>query len=179
MENKSIYFANGYEEVAKHFWQVEFNSYLECPFWVHRGVVLLNEEDPLMNELKDQLSGKHEVITKVTLTGITFDAFELVDNCGLNTILIPENVAKQLGLLPESAVKTNEEFVLELMNYSPFGTLSQVFIIEAIRFYSEAVEREGTEASDEDSTKVIFPAAWHGIAVDISRRLKANYEEKQ
>jgi hypothetical protein len=35
--------------------------------------------------------------------------------------------------------QTNEEFVSDLMNYSPVGALCQAFIIEAIRNYSENV----------------------------------------
>lgn len=69
--------------------------------------------------------------------------------------------------------KTNIEMVADLMAVSPYGALSEVFVVEAIRHYSEQV---ASKTPVEDSKALINPVAWHGIAVDIQQRLKENYE---
>lgn len=66
--------------------------------------------------------------------------------------------------------ETNEELMLDLMIHSPYGGLCQAFIIEAVRYYADAVA--ATPAPEDDPKKVINPVAWHGIAVDIKRRLE-------
>jgi hypothetical protein len=75
---------------------------------------------------------------------------------------------------PKKELKTNETFVGELMMFSPYGALCQVFIIEAIRHYSEQVASQPVPA--DDGTGFISEKAWHGIAVDIQQRMKENYE---
>ena len=42
--------------------------------------------------------------------------------------------------------QTNEEFVSDLMNFSPAGALCQVFILEAIQYYSMQI----VEIPDDD-----------------------------
>jgi len=71
--------------------------------------------------------------------------------------------------------KTNEEFVVELMNFSPYGVLCQAFIIEAIRYYADQVS--STPEPTDDTSQFISPKAWHGIAVDITKRMKDRYEQ--
>lgn len=60
----------------------------------------------------------------------------------------------------------NEEFLRFLMTSSPFGAMTQVFIIEAIRYYSEKVASQPAP-SDE---------LWHDVATDIKARLDAKYD---
>jgi hypothetical protein len=71
--------------------------------------------------------------------------------------------------------KTNEEFVADLMRYSPRGVLGQVFVVEAIRFYAEQVVAQGPQESD--GVQFIDPKAWYDIAQDVLKRVKKNYEE--
>jgi len=75
---------------------------------------------------------------------------------------------------PKKELKTNEILLGELMMYSPHGALCQVFIIEAIRNYAERIASTPTPV--EHGNSVISAIAWHGIAVDILARMKANYE---
>ena len=76
---------------------------------------------------------------------------------------------------------TNIDLVVDLMNYSKFGALSQVFIMEAITRYAEqmaqATPEQLTPKAPEDGQEGIsmgFPAqAWIGVAKDIQARLEA------
>ena len=69
--------------------------------------------------------------------------------------------------------KTNEEFVNGLMSYSVYGHLTQVFIIEAIRYYSEKVS--STTEPEDDPRAILSPVVWHRIAVDLNKQLEENY----
>jgi hypothetical protein len=73
--------------------------------------------------------------------------------------------------------ETNEAFVLDLMNQSPYGGLCQGFIIEAIRYYSEQVAK--TPEPVDDGTSFINPVAWRLIAIDISKRMEDQYGAKE
>lgn len=68
----------------------------------------------------------------------------------------------------------NEEFVAELMKFSPKGALGQIFVIEAIRYYSERVVAQGMP--DSDPSQFINPKDWYSVACDVKRRLEVNYE---
>lgn len=69
--------------------------------------------------------------------------------------------------------QTNVEFVTELMELSSYGPLTQVFIIEAIRYYSEQVSN--TPEPPDNITEFINPKLWHKIATDINSKMKARY----
>ena len=64
---------------------------------------------------------------------------------------------------------SNVEFVESIMTYSNFGSLTQVFIIEAIRNYSDSVIADTSVWPD---ASLISQASWKGIAEEI--RLKTN-----
>lgn len=70
--------------------------------------------------------------------------------------------------------KSNEMMVRDLMEVSPYGALAQVFIIEAIRYYSERV---AAQAAVSDPGASLDPAVWHEIAKDVLRRLEHNYND--
>lgn len=70
----------------------------------------------------------------------------------------------------------NSAFINQLMNYSPFGPYVQIFILEALRSYSELVTEQ--PRPEDDFVKIINPARWHDIASDISRQIKERYEAK-
>lgn len=70
--------------------------------------------------------------------------------------------------------KTNEEFISELMCYSRFGALTQVFVIEAISYYAESIAKLPAPVSK--PSDLIDPLVWHMIASDVRAQLVANYE---
>jgi hypothetical protein len=63
------------------------------------------------------------------------------------------------------------------MEYSPYGALGQVFIIEAIRHYSETIRN--TPRPEEHGNGVVSAVTWHDIATDVSKRIKDNYESRR
>jgi len=67
---------------------------------------------------------------------------------------------------------TNTEFVAELMQFSPYGALVQVFIIDAIHKHAKAVSRA---APSEVDRPLICGEAWVGVAKDIKAKLDARY----
>ena len=70
-------------------------------------------------------------------------------------------------------LESNEDLVKDLMNYSPYGALCQVFIMEAIQRYAEQVAASNPE--DYDMGAMIAPEAWIGVAKDIKARCEAFY----
>ena len=80
-------------------------------------------------------------------------------------------------------IKTNEDLVRDLMNYSPYGALCQPFIMQAIREYAQEVvdEEENLlkkEKEDESNGRIsiISTGAWVGIAKDITERMDEFYK---
>lgn len=71
---------------------------------------------------------------------------------------------------------TNEDFISWLLNESPFGPLSQMVIVEAIRYYTEKVSN--TEEPEDKPEEMINPKAWHACCKDIHTKMVANYEGK-
>lgn len=72
-----------------------------------------------------------------------------------------------------TASLTNEEFFNELMSFSQYGPLTQVFVIEAVRFYSEKVS--STPEPAEHGNGMISAIVWHRIAVDVGKALEEQY----
>lgn len=71
--------------------------------------------------------------------------------------------------------QTNVEFVTELMEFSKYGALSQVFVIEALRYYSELISKT---VPKDNPLSLIDPKAWHGVAMEIHEKLVQKYESK-
>jgi len=67
---------------------------------------------------------------------------------------------------------TNEEFVVELMNYSPYGGLVQAFIICGIESYCNDVIKN---AEHIPISGLVSREVWIGIAKDIKAKLDMNY----
>jgi hypothetical protein len=74
----------------------------------------------------------------------------------------------------EKRVKTNEEFIGDLMGYSEHGALIQIFVVEAIRNYAEQVA--ATPTPTDHGTGYISAIAWHGCATEVMEKMKENYE---
>jgi hypothetical protein len=72
--------------------------------------------------------------------------------------------------------KTNMEFVYDLMNFSPFGSLSQLFVIQAIGNYAEAIAKQPKPPVD--TSAMINPRAWHNCAEDVLKRWEGKYGKK-
>jgi len=66
---------------------------------------------------------------------------------------------------------TNEGFILNIMNVSPYGGMCQAFIMEAIRHYSTTVAASAPGPEDPESMAIVSPQLWHAIAVDIRDRI--------
>jgi hypothetical protein len=67
---------------------------------------------------------------------------------------------------------TNEELVLDLMNWSPFGVMGQVFIMTAIQEYAKQVAAQPAV----DQPGMMFSAeTWKAIAIDVDKRCKEFY----
>jgi len=64
---------------------------------------------------------------------------------------------------------TNQEFMEELMTISPYGVLSQAFILEAVRKYSEQVAAADPEIFENG---FIHGPAWQGVARDVLHKLE-------
>lgn len=77
----------------------------------------------------------------------------------------------------------NEEFMSNLMNFSPYGALCQAFIIQALDEYCKIVIAEKDEilkVADKNEKKgkvsIVNQRAWVGIAEDIHARMKEKYQ---
>ena len=66
-------------------------------------------------------------------------------------------------------LECNEDLVVDLLNYSKFGPMGQVFIMEAIRHYA------GQVASGEDVNAPCPPGLWKEIGADVKARCEVFY----
>jgi len=73
---------------------------------------------------------------------------------------------------------TNTEVVVDLMTYSPYGSLSQIMILEAIRHYVEMVAKSPMDENSKAAT-IINPAAWNGCAKNIQERMEVYYRKSR
>lgn len=71
---------------------------------------------------------------------------------------------------------TNQEFLKWVMNFSTHGALAEVFIIEAVRYYSEKVANQPKPEDDDKS--FINPLAWYELGQEINSKMKMKYEKK-
>lgn len=75
----------------------------------------------------------------------------------------------------EKKHKTNTEFVMSIMEFSKFGAISQVFVIEAINDYTNKI----LNASPEQWTfPLISFGAWQNVAKEIKQKLELQYNGK-
>lgn len=86
----------------------------------------------------------------------------------------PENDEERVPVGRE--IKTNEDLVRNLMNFSPFGALAQAFIMQAIQNMCKNVKN--WEPTEEDYRGFVDPDAWKGIAEDIEKRVNEFYKNK-
>jgi hypothetical protein len=65
--------------------------------------------------------------------------------------------------------QTNVEFVTNMMEFSKYGALSQIFILEAIRNWSELVAKGDPAKLD---SPMISGQAWVGVAKEIQQKIQ-------
>lgn len=95
----------------------------------------------------------------------------MIVSCNGTPLMTPEE--KQRKQVEELKKLNNEEFIAFLMMYSPYGALCQIFIIEAIRKYSEIVAQQEDVKDDPDA--IVNPVIWQGIAKDINEKHTMKY----
>lgn len=71
-----------------------------------------------------------------------------------------------------SEIPSNTQFVDNLMNFSRRGALAQLFVLEALRYYSEAV----LASEDWGPQHFISHRAWKDVAAEIKAKLDERYE---
>jgi hypothetical protein len=69
--------------------------------------------------------------------------------------------------------KTNVQIVRDLMEFSKFGALSQMFIIDAITKQAALVAK--SRPSDYPAGGFVEPTAWIGVAKEIEARMAEAY----
>ena len=72
-----------------------------------------------------------------------------------------------------SQTQTNVEFVTELMQFSQYGALAQLFVIDALIKHSAAVA--AADNPQAFSNGLIHGPTWVDCAKDIKRQLDAHY----
>lgn len=70
-------------------------------------------------------------------------------------------------------VQTNVDFVSYIMDFSPYGGLTQAFVIEAIRYYSTFIVEH--TAPEDKPNAYINPKIWYEIAQDVKESYEAKY----
>jgi hypothetical protein len=66
---------------------------------------------------------------------------------------------------------TNQEFLIDLMNFSRFGPMAEVFVMEAVRLHAIAIAAQDPDKADQNS--MVSPHLWVNVARDIAARFKA------
>jgi hypothetical protein len=67
---------------------------------------------------------------------------------------------------------TNVEFVTRMMEFSNYGALAQLFILESIRNWADLVAKADPVKVD---SPMISGQAWVGVASEIKAKLEARY----
>ncbi|MFV8624987.1 hypothetical protein ACNREE_11085 [Ralstonia pseudosolanacearum] len=76
-----------------------------------------------------------------------------------------------------SKSKTNIEFVRELMDFSHFGPLAQMFVIDALSKWSDKIAQTPIEELRKafEGNPLIGADAWQGVAREIKAKLDAHF----
>ncbi|MDA8443636.1 hypothetical protein [Paracidovorax valerianellae] len=73
--------------------------------------------------------------------------------------------------MPEKPL-TNVELVVEMMEYSRYGAVVQLLIVEAIRKYAETVSQADPATFD---SPFINGEVWVAVAGEVRQKMQANY----
>ena len=69
--------------------------------------------------------------------------------------------------------KTNIEFVAEVMDFSEYGPLAQLFVIDALTAWSEKIMN--SHPSEYPMNGIVNPEAWIGVAAEINQKIRDQY----
>lgn len=72
--------------------------------------------------------------------------------------------------------RSNIAMINDIMNFSSFGALSQVMVVEALRHYTAAIINAPAPTEDPKEGRLISSRAWYQCARDIQERLVDNFE---
>jgi hypothetical protein len=72
------------------------------------------------------------------------------------------------GRLPRRL--TNQEFLMDMMTFSRFGPMTEVFIMEAVRLHAQAAAVQDPDNADQNS--MVSPHLWANVARDIAARFE-------
>lgn len=70
--------------------------------------------------------------------------------------------------------KTNVEAVVDLMEFSRYGPLAQLFVVDALSKHAKRVAEASPEAFAGMDKGLINQAAWQGVAREIAQKLDAH-----
>lgn len=80
-------------------------------------------------------------------------------------------------------LKTNEDLIKDLMNFSPYGGLCQAFIMQGIQAYCQDVINQKDEMLEheeqmkiEGRMPIVSTTAWIGVAEDVNKRIEEFYK---
>lgn len=73
--------------------------------------------------------------------------------------------------------KTNVQIVKDIMENSRYGALAQVFVMDALHKFSDAVAE--SELKDYPPGSFVAPEAWIGVAKEIKNKLERTDENPQ
>lgn len=69
--------------------------------------------------------------------------------------------------------RTNIEKITEIMSFSNYGALAQLFVLDAVLRHSELIANTPIEEMRSYmASGLITPEAWHGVATEIAVKLK-------
>lgn len=76
--------------------------------------------------------------------------------------------------------KTNIEFARELMDFSRFGPLAQMFVIDALTKWSDKIADTPVEELRKafEGNPLISAESWQGVAREIKEKLDANFAQR-
>lgn len=75
-----------------------------------------------------------------------------------------------------SKLNSNEDLVHDLLNYSPYGALGQMFVMECIRKHAEKVAHCKMPPSEPDA--MFSNETWQAVAKNVHERCEAFYNRK-
>ncbi len=76
-------------------------------------------------------------------------------------------------------IKTNEELIMDIINFSPNGALSQIMIVEAIQQYVNKISKLTDQEIKEEPNPLVCMFAWRDCAKDIKFRMDSFYNLKK
>lgn len=158
-EGWALFDANGILEIQR----VDEPDLPNCPVaGEHGGPVFACDDDAVLHVSKAADAGSAYHREALRLNGTTSSSHIYFSDDG-------EDSAPRRS-------QTNEEFVSDLMNFSNYGPLSQLFVIDAIVKHAERVA-----ASDPASVEypLIHGSAWVGVAKEIAAKCAAKYGAAQ